>query len=155
MGAVLPVVLARPVPLPKFIVAGWLVFITAIVCFALSPTYGIGLAMIFCIGLGLSTLHVAGNSLVQTLVPDEYRGRIMGLYAFLFIGLAPLGSILVGTVAHWLGSTVALIINASVCLIAILLLRSSVLNCCTPLRPAAEAGISIPVPENRSPAHRR
>jgi MFS family permease len=42
------------------------------------------------------------NSTVQIAVPDELRGRVMGLYALVFAGMTPVGALFVGTVAeHW------------------------------------------------------
>jgi MFS family permease len=47
------------------------------------------------------------NSTLQLEVPDRMRGRIMSLYAFVFVGVTPLGSIIVGTIAEWFGVAAA------------------------------------------------
>jgi MFS family permease len=47
------------------------------------------------------------NSTLQLEVPDRMRGRLMSLYAFVFVGVTPLGSIIVGTIAEWFGVAAA------------------------------------------------
>ena len=48
------------------------------------------------------------NGLLQTLSTDEFRGRVMSVYALLFIGLSPAGSLMGGAVARWAGVDVAI-----------------------------------------------
>jgi MFS family permease len=128
IGALAVAVLSRRgLFLPKLILSGWFIFIATLVGLAFSSAYWVGLVMMFGIGLGLTLLHTASNSLVQTLVPDDYRGRIMGVYTFLFIGLAPFGNFFVGSVAQIANSRVALLINAAVCLTAVLILSAQIL----------------------------
>jgi MFS family permease len=112
--------------LPKFLIGGWFVFIVALAGFGLSGTYAAGLVAIFGIGLGLSTLNVAGNSLVQTLVTDAYRGRVMGLYMFLWAGLGTVGSYVVGRMAEVIGMGTTLIVNSVICLAAVVIVRSRI-----------------------------
>ena len=52
----------------------------------------------------------ASNTLIQTMVPDRLRGRIIAVYSMMFMGMAPFGSLSAGSVAHRLGApwTVAL-----------------------------------------------
>jgi MFS family permease len=52
----------------------------------------------------------SSNTLIQSLVSDELRGRVMAVYSMMFMGMAPFGSLLAGALAHSLGapSTVAL-----------------------------------------------
>jgi MFS family permease len=95
---------------------------------------------IFGIGLGLTTLHVAQNSLVQTLVSDRYRGRVMGLYMFLWAGLGTFGSYVVGQMAEMLhGVSATLAINAVICLGAVLLVRSRIMAAGRQIGPHAPA----------------
>jgi MFS family permease len=75
----------------------------ALACFALAP--GLLWAYPLLTVLGFSTiLMVAGsNTLIQTVVEDEYRGRVMALFSTAFLGIAPLGSLTVGALADRLG----------------------------------------------------
>src|SRR2546430_17021392 len=47
------------------------------------------------------------NATIQTVVPDSLRGRVMGFYAFVFVGLAPLGSLQMGALAERIGPSAA------------------------------------------------
>ncbi|MCB0251674.1 MAG: MFS transporter, partial [Anaerolineae bacterium] len=57
------------------------------------------------------------NSMVQTMVPDELRGRVMGVYTLMFFGGMPLGSLLIGSMAELLTEPVTLAINAAIVLL--------------------------------------
>jgi MFS family permease len=129
IGALSIALLGRRGILPQAVVVGWFIFIAALLALAISNAYWMGLVTVFGVGLGLTVLHTGGNTLVQMIVPDEYRGRIMGLYAFLWIGMAPFGNLLIGTMAQFINLRVALGVNAVVCLIAVLCVRARILSC--------------------------
>ncbi|MBX7236126.1 MAG: MFS transporter [Caldilineales bacterium] len=82
--------LMMPVVLAVFAIARWL-----------------PLSMVAMMGLGWAFMVQANisNSLVQTAVPDALRGRVMGIYTLVFFGAMPLGSLLAGGGAHWLGES--------------------------------------------------
>jgi MFS family permease len=58
-------------------------------------------------GLSQIVFMASCNTTLQIVVPDRLRGRIMSLYAFVFVGVTPLGSFFVGTVAEWFGASAA------------------------------------------------
>jgi MFS family permease len=60
----------------------------------------------------------SSNALVQTRVPDELRGRVMGIFTLTFFGGMPLGSLLAGAMAQRIGEPATVLINASVVLLA-------------------------------------
>src|SRR3989442_3364807 len=60
------------------------------------------------------------NTMLQTLVPDELRGRVMAFYAFVFVGRAPLGAFLAGLLAEHTSAPFAIAVGGAGCLIAIL-----------------------------------
>ena len=62
------------------------------------------------------------NSLVQTLVPDKLRGRVMGVYTLTFFGLLPVGSLLMGMLAEHFGEAEAILICSVVTLIIALMI---------------------------------
>jgi MFS family permease len=68
------------------------------------------------VGATLILIMNLANALVQSLVHDRLRGRVMGVYSLTFFGLMPLGALWVGTVAQHLGEPVALAIGALSCL---------------------------------------
>jgi len=57
---------------------------------------------------------------VQTSVPDEMRGRVMGVWALIFGGMVPVGSLEAGTLAHWVGVPATIGSGAVVCALAAL-----------------------------------
>jgi MFS family permease len=77
--------------------------------FSLVALIGTGIAVIFIFNLA--------NALVQTLVRDELRGRVMGIYSLTFFGFLPLGALWIGTMAQRFGETAAVMINAGIMLI--------------------------------------
>ena len=65
------------------------------------------LILLSLVGLAQIVFLASCNTTLQLVVPDRMRGRIMGLYAFVLAGVTPLGSLLVGTIAEWLGVSTA------------------------------------------------
>jgi predicted MFS family arabinose efflux permease len=72
--------------------------------FAFSPWFSLSLAITPLIGYGLMRQLAAANTTIQTLIPDEYRGRIMALYSMTVVGLAPFGSLAAGALAGRFGA---------------------------------------------------
>jgi hypothetical protein len=60
------------------------------------------------------------NTTLQLVVPDRMRGRIMSLYTFVWVGVTPLGSLFVGTIAAWFGVAAAYAMAGGVALASIL-----------------------------------
>jgi len=73
-------------------------------------------------GIGLITFISTSNTLIQLSVPDELRGRVMGVWGLVFGGSLPLGSFLLGALAQGFGVVSALAFGASVCLVASILI---------------------------------
>jgi MFS family permease len=76
----------------------------AYVAFALSPWFAFSLAVMPVIGYSLMRQMASANTTIQTLIPDEYRGRIMALYAMTVVGLGPFGSLSAGALAGRFGA---------------------------------------------------
>ncbi|HXA95601.1 MAG TPA: MFS transporter [Candidatus Dormibacteraeota bacterium] len=74
----------------------------ALLLFLLSFVYRFGLAAAVLMALGFAQIMfmTSCNTTVQITVPDELRGRIMGLYALVFAGMTPIGALLMGTIAE-------------------------------------------------------
>jgi predicted MFS family arabinose efflux permease len=62
--------------------------------------FGVAAAVLMALGFAQITFMTACNTTVQITVPDELRGRIMGLYALVFAGMTPIGSLIMGSVAE-------------------------------------------------------
>lgn len=90
--------------LHKVIVLSALSTGTAFLLFSASPWFYLSIAIMPVIGFGVMRQNAAANTAIQTLIPDEYRGRIMSLYAMTVVGLGPLGSLAAGAIAHAVGA---------------------------------------------------
>lgn len=78
----------------------------------------LSLALLVCLGWGFMVVANSSNALVQTRVPDDLRGRVMGIFTLTFFGGMPLGSLLAGAMAQRIGEPATVLINASVVLLA-------------------------------------
>jgi MFS family permease len=76
-------------------------FGVSLVLLSVSHSFALSLVMMLLIGFTMVTLLDASNTLVQTLVPDDLRGRIMAIWTMMLSGLAPFGSLVVGYVAQY------------------------------------------------------
>jgi len=77
------------------------------------------LSLIVLVGTGIANIFIfnLANSLVQTLVRDELRGRIMGIYSLTFFGFLPVGALWIGTMAEHFGEPAAILVNVGIMLL--------------------------------------
>src|SRR5207253_5495427 len=97
----------------------WL-FSFALFAFSLSRNFYLSLVFLLFAGFGMLLFFSTSNTVLQTIVPDEMRGRVMGVWSLVFGAMIPLGSLEAGAVAHWAGTPVALAFGACICAIAAL-----------------------------------
>lgn len=71
---------------------------------AASTTLWLSMAALIAIGYGMISGMAGANTLLQSLVPDNLRGRVMSLYTLVFLGVAPIGSLLAGALAARIGT---------------------------------------------------
>jgi MFS family permease len=83
-------------------------FAAAVVAFALSRSFSASLFLLAAAGFAMILNNATVNALLQSLVPDALRGRVMSVYVFMFLGMAPLGSLQAGALARWIGAPLAL-----------------------------------------------
>jgi len=81
------------------------VFGLGLIGFGLSSTFWLSMAMVLVAGAGMMQGMAASNTIIQTLVDVDKRGRVMSYYTMAFMGMAPFGSLLAGTMAHAIPST--------------------------------------------------
>ena len=84
--------------------------------FAWSRTLPLSLAMGFLSGFGLILYVATTNTLIQITTEDRYRGRVMSLYTLMFVGTAPIGALVSGSIAQRFGAPVATSVSALVLL---------------------------------------
>ena len=107
VGAVLGALLIAGVSSTKrktrYLIGGVFTMGVGLVAFALSPGMAAALVALLFVGGASTSYRAVNQTLLQTNTDDEYRGRVMSIY-LLDRGLAPLGSMLVGTLAHFWGA---------------------------------------------------
>jgi MFS family permease len=89
-------------------------FGAGLILFGLSRVMWFSMLMMLLTGFGMMQGMAASNTIVQTLVPEDRRGRVMSYYTMAFVGMAPFGSLLAGGLAHWLGAPRTVMITGSV-----------------------------------------
>lgn len=94
------------------------IFALALICFSLSRSLWLSVAILAVGGFGLMINLAASNIILQTITDDDKRGRVMSFYTMAFMGMAPIGSLSSGILASKIGVTNTLIIGASICVVA-------------------------------------
>jgi MFS family permease len=89
----------------------------ALILFSLSRSFLLSLAFLFPAGFCMMIEMASSNTLIQTMVPDELRGRVMAVYSMMFMGMAPFGALAAGTVAQHLGAPHTVAIGGMVCIV--------------------------------------
>src|SRR6266702_5080606 len=95
----------------------WL-FSAALLAVSFTRNFVPALVLLFVGGFGMLLFFATSNTVLQTIVPDEMRGRVMGVWSLVFGAMIPLGSLEAGTLAHWLGTSFALAFGAILCAVA-------------------------------------
>lgn len=96
-------------------------FGAALIGFSLSRIFWLSLLMMFAAGFGMMVQMASGNTVIQTLVDDDKRGRVMSFFAMAFIGMAPFGSLLEGGLAGKIGAPRTLAIGGMLCILGSIL----------------------------------
>jgi len=100
--------------------AGQFAFSAALALIAFSRSLPAALPLMVLIGWGSVTQLAMTNTLVQLLVPNELRGRVISTYLWALQGVAPFGSLFVGALAQQFGAPVAVLFGGGVCLLAVI-----------------------------------
>ncbi len=91
-------------------------FGAALIGFSLSRSLPLSLLLQAGAGLAMLTHLAVSNTILQTLVGDEWRGRVMSFYAMAFMGMMPFGSLLAGALAHRIGAPHTVLLGGAVCI---------------------------------------
>ncbi|MGB6610930.1 MAG: MFS transporter, partial [Acidobacteriaceae bacterium] len=102
--------------LTKMIPIAALVFGGGLVLFGFSRWVWLSLFLMLFVGFGMLQGMTASNTIIQTLVPEDKRGRVMSYYTAAFMGMAPFGSLLAGALAHWIGAPRTVMFTGSCCI---------------------------------------
>ncbi|QMU27650.1 MFS transporter [Adhaeribacter radiodurans] len=101
--------------LGKVIITATLMLSFGLICFSFTRHIGFALVFITITGFGMIVQMAANNTILQTIVEDDKRGRVMSFYSMAFLGMAPFGSLLAGTLANRIGVPYTLLICGCLC----------------------------------------
>jgi MFS family permease len=93
-------------------------FGTSLIAFSTVRNFWLGVALLLPAGFAMMTQMAASNTLIQSMIPNSLRGRVMAVYSMMFMGMAPIGALLAGALAGWLGATTTVAIGGAFCLLA-------------------------------------
>jgi len=100
------------------------IFGIGLIAFSRSHTFWLSLVLISVTGFGMMVQMASCNTLVQTIVDDDKRGRVMSFYTMAFMGTAPFGSLLTGGLASRIGAPSTLLISGISCIVGMLIFVS-------------------------------
>ena len=101
----------------KMIPIAAVVFGIGLVLFGLSHVLWLSMLLLLVVGFGMMQGLTASNTIIQTIVPEDKRGRVMSYYTVAFVGMAPFGSLLAGTLAHAIGAPKTVVLSGVCCIL--------------------------------------
>jgi MFS family permease len=101
--------------LGRWVAAASMAFGLVLAVFAVSHTLWVSMVLMVPVGAAMMIEMSASNTLIQAMVPDALRGRVMAVYSMMFMGMAPFGSLIAGLIAQRLGAPWALGIGGLAC----------------------------------------
>ncbi len=93
-------------------------FGVCLIAFAFSRWYWVSLATLVPVGFTMMIEMGSSNTLIQSMVPDRLRGRVMSVYAMMFMGMGPIGSLAAGYAADRIGAPETVAVGGVVCIAA-------------------------------------
>ena len=118
LASALSLVLRKSVRgLLKMIPIAAAIFGTGLVLFGLSHVLWLAMVLLLVVGFGMMQGLTASNTIIQTIVPEDKRGRVMSYYTVAFVGMAPFGSLMAGALAHLIGAANTVIISGICCML--------------------------------------
>lgn len=103
----------------RLIIGAATAYALALIAFALSRSYALSLVLLMVVGFTMILNNATVNALLQSRTPDRLRGRVMSVYVFMFIGMAPLGSLQAGALARLIGAPYAVACGAGALLLIV------------------------------------
>ena len=106
--------------LGRIMVLSTATFGVGLIVFSLSRTLWFALLALPFVGAGMMITMASTNTIIQTVVSEELRGRVMAFYTMAFLGTAPIGSLLAGVAADRIGPTATIRVGGVACIAAAL-----------------------------------
>jgi MFS family permease len=114
------------------------VFGVGLIAFGLSNTLWLSMLMMLVTGFGMMQGLTSSNTILQTLVDEKMRGRVMSYYTMAFVGMAPFGSLLSGALAHAMGAPHTVMLSGVACIVGGILFWSQLSAIRRDMRPIYE-----------------
>ncbi len=89
----------------------------SLILFSFSNVFWLSALLLIPVGFSMMTQMSSSNTLIQAMVPDELRGRVMSVYSMMFMGMAPLGALTAGSLANYLGAQNTVALGGAICII--------------------------------------
>jgi MFS family permease len=89
---------------------------TSLILFSMSRNIYLSSLLLVPVGFSMMTQMSSSNTLVQAMIPDTLRGRVMSVYSMMFMGLAPFGALFAGTLAGYIGAAETVALGGAVCI---------------------------------------
>ena len=102
--------------LGKIIVYTTFTFGLMLIAFAFSRSLILSMVFLVLTGMSMMIRGASSNTIVQTIIEDDKRGRVMSFYVMAFVGVMPFGSLLFGSLASRFGATVTLVVGGVACM---------------------------------------
>ena len=131
----------------RIIPIGAALFGIGLVAFGFSRSLWLSLPLMFLTGFGMMQGVTSSNTILQTLVDEKMRGRVMSYYTMAFVGMAPFGSLLAGTLAQAIGAPRTVMISGIACILGSLWFWSRMTAIRNDMRPIYQRLGIVPVPE--------
>ena len=96
------------------------IFGVGLIVFSLSRNFFFSLLMMFTTGFGMLVQMASANTLLQAVVDEDKRGRVMSLYTMAFRGMVPFGSLMGGSLANRIGAPTTVLIGGAACVLGAL-----------------------------------
>jgi MFS family permease len=103
--------------LSRVIVSAALLFGVSLVALAFSRTFWLSLVCLAVAGFGMMAQMASSNTVLQTIVDDDKRGRVMSMYSMAYIGMAPLGALAGGALASAIGAPLTIALGGLGCMV--------------------------------------
>jgi MFS family permease len=91
-------------------------FGVSVILFSFSRYFWLSVLLLLPAGFSMMLQMACSNTLIQTMVPDQLRGRVMALYSMMFMGMAPFGALFGGALAHRVGAPLTIAIGGVACI---------------------------------------
>ena len=118
-GAIFLASRSRLKGLAEIIVIAGALYGVGLMALSFSRLLSIALIIALVLGFSLMMQMASSNTIVQSIVDDQKRGRVLSLFVMARRGVESLGSLLFGAIAHWVGTPATLIIGGATCLLAV------------------------------------